>query len=122
MTRRQQVGKAGEEAARSYLESKGYRIAEANFRCPYGEIDLVTFDREDLLVFVEVRTRTGLSFGTPAESITAGKLKRIQKSALYYMKGRFQEEVACRFDLIAVQMDRKSLSPLDIRHYLSILD
>lgn len=122
MTRRQQVGKAGEEAARSYLEGKGYRIAELNFRCPYGEIDLIAFDRKDLLVFVEVRTRTGSSFGTPAESITAEKLKRIQKSALYYMKRCYREEVACRFDLIAVRMDRKSMAPLNIRHYRSILE
>ncbi len=119
--RRQQVGKTGEAVARGYLEAKGHRVAETNFRCPYGEIDLITYDG-DILVFVEVRTRTGSSFGTPAESITAEKLNRIKKSALYYMKRYYGEEVGCRFDLIAVQLKRKGMVPDSIRHYRGIVE
>jgi len=78
--RRQRVGKAGEAAAQSYLQRKGYRVAEVNYRSPYGEIDIVAF-HGSILVFVEVRTRTGSSFGTPAESITAEKLNHLTVGA-----------------------------------------
>lgn len=117
--RRQQVGKAGERAARSYLQRKGYRIAGANFRCPFGEIDLIAL-YGSLLVFVEVRTRTGVSFGTPAESITAEKLNRLKKTALFYLQSHYGEEVACRFDLIAVQLDRENMALTGLRHYEGI--
>lgn len=117
--RRQQVGHAGESAARRYLQKSGHRMVETNYRCLYGEIDLIV-THGDLLVFVEVRTRTGGSFGTPAQSITAEKLDRLQKVALYYMQRRFGREVPCRFDLIAVQMDRQTLAPAHLRHYRGI--
>ena len=117
--RRQRVGQAGERAARRYLQEKGYRVVEANYRCPYGEIDLIA-TRGGLLHFVEVRTRTGSSFGTPAESITAEKLGRLQKVALYYMQRRYGKEVHCRFDLIAVLMDRRTMTPDHLRHYRGI--
>ena len=120
MTRqRQRVGVAGESAARRYLQKGGYRVVKANYRCLYGEIDLIVTCGE-LLVFVEVRTRTSGSFGTPAQSITAEKLDRLQKVALYYMQQRFGQEVPCRFDLIAVQMDRRTLAPSHLRHYRNI--
>lgn len=120
MTRqRQRVGAAGEAAARRYLESAGHRVAELNFRCPYGEIDLITLSG-NTVVFVEVRTRTSRSFGTPAQSITAAKLARLEKTALFYMKSRYGREVPCRFDLIAVQMERGSLALIDLRHYRGI--
>lgn len=121
MTRRRQlVGRAGEEAARSYLQRKGYRVAQVNFRCPYGEIDMIAFSGSTL-VFIEVRTRTGSSFGTPAESITPEKLNHLKKTALYYMQSRFGQEVACRFDLIAVQLERQSMALLSLRHYRGIV-
>lgn len=114
------MGRAGEVAARSYLQKKGYRVVEANYRCPYGEIDLIAF-RGDRLVFVEVRTRTGSSFGTPAESITAKKRTRLRKSALYFMRSRYGRELPCRFDLIAILMGRESLARTALRHYRNII-
>lgn len=118
--RRQRVGKAGEEAARSYLTGKGYRVIETNFRCPYGEMDLITFDG-NVLVFVEVRTRTSDSFGIPAESITTEKLSRLKKTASFYMKTRYRQEVACRFDLIAIKMERGKMVLSSLRHYQNII-
>ncbi len=117
--RRQQVGRAGEEAARSYLQRKGYRVAEVNFRSPFGEIDIVAF-QGSTPVFVEVRTRTGSSFGTPAESITAEKMKRLKKTAILYMKLHYGQEVSCRFDLIAVQLKREDMGLISLRHYREI--
>lgn len=118
--RRQRVGRAGEAAARRYLQGRGYRVVESNYRCLYGEIDMIAF-LGNILVFVEVRTRTGSSFGTPAESITAEKLNHLKKAALFYMKSRYGQEVACRFDLIAVQMERESMALLNLRHYCGIV-
>jgi len=118
--RRQQVGKAGEEAARGYLEERGYRVVDTNFRCLYGEIDIIAL-RGGRLIFVEVRTRTGSSFGTPAESITPEKLGRLRKSAIYYMKSRYGREISCRFDLIAIKMKRESLATTALRHYRGII-
>lgn len=118
--RRQRVGKAGEAAARSYLQRKGYRVAEVNYRSPYGEIDIVAF-HGSILVFVEVRTRTGSSFGTPAESITVEKLNHLKKTALFYMQSRYGQEVTCRFDLIAVQLERESMALISLRHYRGIV-
>lgn len=118
--RRQRVGRAGEAAARSYLQGRGYRVVESNYRCPYGEIDIIAFHR-NTLVFIEVRTRTGSSFGTPAESITAEKLKHLKKAALFYMQSRYGEEAACRFDLVAVRMERESMEVRNLRHYRGII-
>ena len=117
--RRQRVGKSGEEAARRYLQQKGYRLLDLNFRSPYGEIDIIAF-HGSALVFTEVRTRTGSSFGTPAESITAEKLKRLKKTAIFYMQSRYGDEVACRFDLVAVQLDGESMALTGLRHYRNI--
>lgn len=118
--RRQQVGRAGEAAARSYLQNRGYRLVENNFRCLYGEIDIIAF-HGSTLVFVEVRTRTGSSFGTPAESITVEKLNRLKKTALFFMQSRYGVEVSCRFDLIAVQMEQQNMAVRNIRHYRGIV-
>jgi len=117
--RRQMVGKAGEEAARSYLQRRGYRVVEANYRSRFGEIDLIAF-QGSTLVFVEVRCRTGSSFGLPEESVTPEKMRRLQKAALSYMQLRFGREVACRFDLIAVLLDGESMAVQDLRHYRGI--
>lgn len=121
MTRRRRlVGRAGEEAARSYLQRMGYRIAEVNYRSRYGEIDLIAF-QGSTLVFVEVRTRTGSSCGTPEESITPEKLNRLKKAACSYMQSRFGREVACRFDLIAVLLDWESMALQGLRHHRGIV-
>jgi len=77
MTARQQVGERVKRRPQLFAEP-GYRLVENNFRCLYGEIDIIAF-HGSTLVFVEVRTRTGSSFGTPAESITAEKLNRLKR-------------------------------------------
>ena len=66
---RQRVGRLGEDLARSHLESMGYTILEPNYRTRSGEVDLIA-EFEGVLIFVEVRTRTGSAFGSPEESLT----------------------------------------------------
>ena len=108
-TARVRLGRQGEKLARRYLERAGYRILDANYRCPWGEIDLVAQDGAEL-VFVEVRTRRAAGYGTPQESITAEKREHLQAAAQDYLQNRrpepAQSEIAWRIDLISVRFDR----------------
>ena len=75
---KQQVGRLGEEAAVAYLRERGYRIIATNYRCPLGEIDMIAKQGETL-VFVEVKSRTGKSYGLPQESITRQKQEKLTR-------------------------------------------
>ena len=101
---RRRAGRLGEEAARRHLEAAGYRILTANYRAGRGEIDLVA-EEGDHLVFVEVRAKTGRSHGTPAESITAAKRRRMVEAAQRYMEEEGQWGRPWRIDVVAVQLD-----------------
>ena len=101
--RRRSTGAKGEKVARAYLEKKGYRILEANFRCPEGEIDLVA-QKGDCLVLVEVRTRTGRAFGTPEESITTAKKQKLLVLSQVYRQGRKGLPAQGRIDVVAVEL------------------
>lgn len=79
-----QTGRLGESTAKEYLEKKGYKILERNYRTRYAEIDLVV-QHGDSLVFVEVRTKTGDRFGTPEESLTPWKKERLRRNAAAYV-------------------------------------
>jgi len=103
---RQEVGKLGEKAARKFLKKRGYRIRETNFRCPHGEIDIIA-QRKDYLVFVEVRTRSNLDFGTPEESITAAKKKKLIALALTYTNTHQNLPPLWRIDVVAIELDDK---------------
>lgn len=80
MARKDELGRQGEEYAAKYLTDAGYRIVARNWRCPQGEIDLVT-SHGDEIVFVEVKTRSSLRFGHPFEAITVAKLARLRRLA-----------------------------------------
>ena len=71
-----QTGKLGEEIAKDYLEKKGYKIIEQNFKTKYAEIDLLA-KKDGELILVEVRTKIGENFGSPEESLTKKKLKKL---------------------------------------------
>ena len=110
-TARVRLGRQGEKLARRYLERAGYHILDANYRCPWGEIDLVAQDGAEL-VFVEVRTRRAAGYGTPQESITAEKREHLQAAAQDYLQKRrpepAQSEIPWRIDLISVRFDRNA--------------
>ena len=101
---RRNLGLLGEKLAAQFLKKKKYRIKETNFRCPGGEIDIVA-EKDDFLVFVEVRTKTGTSFGTPEESVTRTKKARLTSSALSYIATRENLPASWRFDFVAVELD-----------------
>lgn len=86
MKRRDNVplGAWGEKKAAEILREKGYQIVTKNYRCPCGEIDIVAKDGS-CLVFVEVKTRRSRRYGLPCQAITASKLEKMRKAALYYV-------------------------------------
>ena len=104
--KRRDTGILGEQLARDFLENKGYDILETNFRCPHGEIDIVAMDK-DCLVFVEVRTKKSLSFGTPEESITPAKMQKLRATAEHYRQTHDDLPLMWRIDFVAVELDRK---------------
>ncbi len=99
--RRIALGRAGESLAAAYLRKKGYRIVGRNVRFRQGEIDLIALDGR-MLVFVEVRTRTSERFGTPAESVTPSKQRKLRELALAYLCQRSTPIAGFRFDVVAI--------------------
>jgi putative endonuclease len=95
------LGRQGEDAAAQYLESKGMKILERNFRTPVGEIDLVARNRT-ILAFVEVKTRRGSAFGSPAEAVGPRKQRQIVRAANWYLNDRPRDGLQPRFDVIAI--------------------
>ena len=112
---RKNTGKAGEEAAARYLSGRGFKILSRNYVCPLGELDVIAQDG-DVLVFVEVRARTGTVFGLPQESITTKKRRKLRQLAWYYLKATNQAAASCRFDAVAVLLDRNTGALRKIEH------
>jgi putative endonuclease len=98
-------GDAAEDRALSYLLGRGLRLAARNYRTPGrggGEIDLVLWDRDGTLVFVEVRKRASRAFGGALGSITAAKQRRIVFAARHYLL-RLRTQPPCRFDVVCME-------------------
>ncbi|TAL11647.1 MAG: YraN family protein [Nitrospirae bacterium] len=95
------LGSEGERAAAAFLEARGYRIRERNYRTRLGELDLVA-EEGDTLVFVEVKVRRNDRFGGPAAAITAAKQARIARLAQQYVVSRRLGGRPCRFDVVLI--------------------
>lgn len=78
------LGRHGEQLAADYLQRAGFRILDRNYRCSDGEIDIVAADRR-VLVACEVKTRSGLRYGTPVEAVTYRKLRRLRRLAVRWV-------------------------------------
>ena len=104
--KRRDTGILGEKLAKDFLKKKGYRITETNYRCPEGEIDIVA-SHGDYLVFIEVRTKTSLEFGSPEESITPAKRERMKATAAHYQQTHSNLSPLWRIDVVAVELSRK---------------
>lgn len=98
---KRETGSEYESAAAAFLERKGFRLLEKNFRCRTGEIDLIMQDG-DTLVFVEVKFRSSRSMGFGEESVNLRKQQTIYKVAQFYLLKRQLGEPNCRFDVVAV--------------------
>ncbi|MBC8156144.1 MAG: YraN family protein [Bacteroidetes bacterium] len=102
MAQHNDTGKAGEEQAARFLADNGYEILARNYRHQHAEIDLIA-QKGKLLIFVEVKTRTNLSFGNPEEFVSYEKTKLIMKAAEHYIFANdWQYDI--RFDIVSVAM------------------
>jgi putative endonuclease len=101
MSVRTVIGSEGERAAAEFLEARGYRILDRNYRTRLGEIDLVA-EEGRILVFVEVKVRLNDRFGGPAAAITSAKQARIARLAQQYVMSRRLGERPCRFDVVLI--------------------
>jgi putative endonuclease len=110
-----QTGRIGEEAAAEALAAKGYRIIERNWGNKFGEIDIIAKDGE-VLVFCEVKTKIGETFGTPEEMAGPGKLGKVRRMATTYLEGK---EATCRIDVVAVVLDQAGRT-LRLTHYPNV--
>ena len=99
---RRRFGTLGEHRAAAFLEQKGYEIVLHQARTPYGEIDLVCRDGNEV-VFVEVKTRADTSHGDPEDSITPEKLRHIVNSARHILEDRKWLQMDWRIDVLAIQ-------------------
>ena len=99
MAQHNELGKKGEQAAATFMKSKGYKILERNWRIYRHEIDIVAED-EEYIIFVEVKTRTTREWGNPEDFIGKGKIKRIVEAADLYLQDTDIDKPA-RFDIIS---------------------
>ncbi|MNI07521.1 hypothetical protein D3C73_605310 [compost metagenome] len=101
---RKQIGRAGELIAQTYLREQGFMILEMNWRCKSGELDIVA-ELDQVLVFVEVRTRKRLgSYGTAKESVNPRKQQQVRETAQYYLHRFRKYEQRVRFDVITIEL------------------
>ena len=96
-------GERGEHLAAEFLVSRGLTVTARNYRCRFGDIDLIARDG-DTVVFVEVRSRADSSYGGAAASITAGKREKLLKTARHYLAGS-KRPPPCRFDAVLLTGD-----------------
>ena len=117
-----EVGRIGERIARHHLEGKGYRIVDANYQCRWGEVDLIALDGS-VWVFVEVRTRRSAGYGSPEESVTPSKARRLTLTAQDFLRQRVaaSANLEWRIDLVAIRLgpNRRVLS---INHLENIVE
>lgn len=113
-----QEGREGERIAAQYLAKKGYKIIDKNFRCKNGEIDIIAIG-DNMLVFVEVKTRGSEEFGTPLEAINYRKLKSLTRVAQYYKLTHAKLPEQLRIDAISIKLP-KDQYPIVIEHVENI--
>ena len=118
MTYQRRIGDKGEAIASDFLKDLGYQFLDQNYSTRYGELDLVFLDA-DMIVFVEVKTRTSDTFGSPESSITEAKLERIQNAALLWLQAHPEVDDDWRIDVVAILLDANAHAK-DVQHFINV--
>ncbi len=103
---RRALGKSGEKLAVAFLKKKGYRILSVNFRTRSGEIDIIA-EHKNIIIFIEVKSRSTDSFGSPVQAVTPRKQRQISKVALEYISIHNFFDTDARFDVISIYYQNK---------------
>ena len=127
MSQHNYVGQLGEKLAREYLENKGYKILEQNYKTKFAEIDLICEFRkssfakasEDKLIFVEVRTKIGEQFGSPEDTINRAKLQKVLWNSKNYL-GFKKWQGSARIDAICIVL-KPDMSVSRLTHHENII-
>jgi putative endonuclease len=98
---RKALGAWGERLAARHLVDAGLRVVARNWRCPSGEIDIIAWE-EDVLVVCEVKTRRGDAFGPPAAAVVPAKARRLRQLAAQWLAEDGARPAAVRFDVVSV--------------------
>jgi putative endonuclease len=98
---KKELGDWGEKVALEFLITQGYQFVTANYRCYYGEIDLICKDGP-VWCFIEVKTRKNLSYGEGYYGVTPAKLKHLMKTAIMYLSQHHLGDVPARFDIVSI--------------------
>jgi putative endonuclease len=107
-------GKIGEDHAADLLIQKGYQIIERNYHSRFGEIDIIA-QNKDYLVFIEVKTRDENYSVSPLEAVTAGKQKKLYKTALLYLQSH-PTKLQPRFDVIGITTKDSNFAIKSVEH------
>ena len=108
MLTRAEIGALGEQLATDHLTGLGLRILTRNWRCRFGELDVIAVDpTTNTVVFIEVKTRTGDGFGGLAEAVTERKARRLRRLAAMWLATQDQRWAAVRIDVIGVRIGRR---------------
>ena len=114
---RAEVGRYGEELAARYLEERGLRIVQRNWRCRAGELDIIAVDG-DCLVVCEVKTRRSAAFGPPQAAVTSTKLARLRRLTAMWLAQQSESWPSIRLDVIAIT--RGPSGPATIEHLTGV--
>lgn len=98
-----ELGAKGEKKACSYLKKNGWKILERNYKTPFGEIDIIA-KKDEVIAFIEVKTRLSDIFGSPSEAVTYQRKLRYIRGANYYFTNKIID-FTVRFDIIEVFRD-----------------
>jgi putative endonuclease len=98
------LGKIGEDLAVRFLQQKGYKILHRNWRCVFGEIDIVAQEKESL-AFVEIKTRRSIDFGPGYLSVNSKKQIKLIKLAQAFLKRYGLADRPCRIDVVSIDID-----------------
>jgi len=115
---KKELGDYGEKIAAKYLSKNGYRIISTNYRCRFGEIDIVS-KYKDVIVFIEVKTRRNTTFGRPIESINTNKIRHLIKTINFYINENKLFNYNFRIDAIEIIFDKDN--KIHINHIENII-
>ena len=109
------VGQRGEDIAVEYLKNHGYKVLDRNFKSRrWGEIDIVA-TKDDVLVFIEVKTREGTKYGEPVEAVTPFKLRALKRTGQYYQMEHPDLPEALRMDVVSIILNPETQESLEIK-------
>lgn len=100
------TGRFGEKIAVNYFENLGYKIIHKNYKCRFGEIDLIAAGKEEI-IFIEVKTRKNLNYGYPFEAVTDSKLEKIRQTSQHFLLNNvcdYKNNYCLRFDVISIML------------------